>query len=84
MRRVSFWIFVLSFISPFFMYLAVGVWLAFLLGEEGGIRVISAGSVMSVCVLATPILWVISAVFYVGDKVVSEVFDVGHKLYSKE
>ena len=39
---------------------------------------------MSVCVLATPILWVISAVFYVGDKVVSEVFDVGHKLYSKE
>ena len=34
MRRVSFWIFVLSFISPFFMYLAVEVWLAFLLGEE--------------------------------------------------
>ena len=65
MKRVSIAILVLSFVAPLVMFGAVEVWLA-TVGE--GIRVISAGSVMSVCLLATPILWVVSAVLYVGDK----------------
>ena len=65
MKVGSIAILVLSFVAPFAMFGAVEVWLA-TVGE--GIRVISAGSVMSVCLLATPILWVVSAVLHVGDK----------------
>ena len=65
MKRVSIAILVQSFVALFVIFGAVEVWLA-TVGE--GIRVISAGSVMSVSLLATPIFWVVSAVLYVGDK----------------
>ena len=52
MKRVSIAVLVLSSVAPFVMFGPVEVWLA-TVGE--GIRVISAGSVMSVSLLATPI-----------------------------
>ena len=66
MKGVSVGVLLLSFVGPFLMFIAVEVWLAAL--GEGGIRVVSAGSVLSVCLLSTPILWVVSAVLYVGDR----------------
>lgn len=68
MKGLSVAVIVLSFVAPFLMLTAVEVWLAAL--GEGGIRVISAGSVLSVCMLSTPVLWVVSAVLYVGDRIV--------------